>query len=441
MRSPIFAAALLTACGGVTESGDNSPVVETIEPSSGPLTGGTEVTMTGRNFDFRSGDTPVRVIVGNAVVEAVVVDESTLSLVTPPGDQGLAQVTVFHSGGAVPVSEGFIYAPLPEVRSISPAIASPGATVTVRGSGFEANNPGPLSVELGSAVLENLAVQSDTLLTGTVGPAQDPPFAAVDVTVTTDNGSATLGAAFKYTGPGLLAIRGLFNPRLLPFPGRDETKRGQWFYIDPSTAEARFIQTSTAPANKTAVRLDGSILALADRINPRQIGTISVEEGFTFNGPTTLSTGSNATDIVVDGTDYFEYQSTTVLRRFDVATGAQTNLATLAPALTRPACIFRRDATTLFAISTLDGQLMSVNKTTGAVADLGALGGPATNCHSATRIGNQVFAVSWTRALGEAALYRIENVDGTPQLVEVGVILENGEPIPIRSVVPTPPSF
>lgn len=433
-RASLAASLALVACGGVQERSDDNPVVESISPATGPQTGGTEVTLIGRGLDF-GDDTPTRVIVGSAIVDAAVVDDTTLTFVTPAGTEGPAQVIVFHGGGAIAALEPFTYAPLPSVREIVPAIATPGSQVTIRGSGFQDNAPGTIVVELGSAALESIQVTSDTVLTGTVPGAEDPPFAAVDVTVTTTNGAATLGGAFKYTGQGLLGIRGVRDRN----GQRNELNRGKWFFIDPVTAQARFILQSPIPVTKATLAADGTVVALADRSSPRQIGALAGAE-LELTDVRTLSAGARAVGLVVDGTDYFEFEDGTTLRRYDFATGTLQVTVPLDSTIGAPACIFRNNATTLFAIDRLSGPLRTINKATGTVLIQATLNGPpALECHGATRIGSDTFIIGWDRAQRASRLFRLDIASAS--LIEIGEITEGGESIAIRSVVPTPASF
>jgi hypothetical protein len=422
----------LASCGGVQERSDDNPVVETVEPNTGPQTGGTEVTLSGSGLDF-SDDTPTRVIVGSSIVAATVVDDGTLTFVTPPGVEGLADLVVFNGGGAVPVVQGFTYAPLPTIREVVPDLANPGDQVLVRGSGFQLNNPGELSIDLGATALENISVQSDTVLTGTVPTGSDPPYQRVDVTISTANGSATFERGFRYPGQGLFGIRGRRNLD----NSRDELNRGTWFFVDPATAEARFILTSTIPVSKAAVANDGTIIGLIDRLQPKRVGPISVTD-FTHTSSNIIADTSRAVDIVVDGADYFEFEGGTTLNRYPLATGTPATLITLTVSISNPACFFRNDANTLSAINLMNGPLNTVNKANGAVVAGAVLNGQVPNeeCHSATRIGNQVFLIGWDRNNRLSRLYRLDVASAT--LTEVGIISEDGEPVPMRGIVPTP---
>jgi hypothetical protein len=80
------------------------PTVTTIVPDSGPTSGGTAVTVTGTNLT-----TTQSVTVGGAVAPFSVVNDTALSVVTPPGVAGAANVVVTTTGGAVTTVDGFTY--------------------------------------------------------------------------------------------------------------------------------------------------------------------------------------------------------------------------------------------------------------------------------------------------------------------------------------------
>ncbi|WP_371502062.1 IPT/TIG domain-containing protein [Kitasatospora sp. NBC_00374] len=86
------------------------PTVTTINPNSGPTSGGTAVTVTGANLT-----TTQSVTVGGAVAPFAVVDATTLSVVTPPGAAGAADVVVTTTGGAVTAAGGFTYVASPGI--------------------------------------------------------------------------------------------------------------------------------------------------------------------------------------------------------------------------------------------------------------------------------------------------------------------------------------
>ncbi|WP_327706712.1 IPT/TIG domain-containing protein [Streptomyces decoyicus] len=83
------------------------PTIGTLNPNSGPASGGTVVTITGTNFS-----TTQSVVFGVTPAPFSVINDTTLSVVTPPtpdGSPGPADVTVTTSGGSDTEVAGFTY--------------------------------------------------------------------------------------------------------------------------------------------------------------------------------------------------------------------------------------------------------------------------------------------------------------------------------------------
>lgn len=92
---------------GLTYTYVDAPTVGTINPNSGPASGGTAVTITGTNFT-----TTQSVTFGATPAPFSVINDTTLSVVTPPtpdGAPGPANVTVTTTGGSATVTGGFTY--------------------------------------------------------------------------------------------------------------------------------------------------------------------------------------------------------------------------------------------------------------------------------------------------------------------------------------------
>ncbi len=117
-----------------------TPVALSLDPILGPLAGGTTVTLTGSGF---LGQQVTVTVGGNPASNAMVLDDATVSFVTPPGTAGPADVTVSDSNGSATLTGGFVYydpaatgfALLAVVPSSGPASGTPGG-VSVVGTGF-----------------------------------------------------------------------------------------------------------------------------------------------------------------------------------------------------------------------------------------------------------------------------------------------------------------
>lgn len=79
----------------------------TVSPSSGPLTGGTGISITGKHF---TSDAKVRI--GDADAEILTVSPTQIIALTPPGPAGAADVTVSLSPTvSAKIVNGFVYTP------------------------------------------------------------------------------------------------------------------------------------------------------------------------------------------------------------------------------------------------------------------------------------------------------------------------------------------
>jgi len=176
----------------------NGVTVSSVNPTSGPSSGGTPVTITGTNFV--SGTTNVSF--GFAAATNVKwVNSTTITATTPPHVAATTDVTVTNGGntGTLPTAFTFI-APVvstaPKLNLVSPATGSPsgGDSVIITGSNLGSGttvtfNGAPATVTGSGQVFINVTTPA-----GNPGPP-------VDVVVTRNGQSATLKGAFTYATP------------------------------------------------------------------------------------------------------------------------------------------------------------------------------------------------------------------------------------------------
>ena len=170
-----------------------APAVTAISPNTGPITGGTSVTITGTNF---AGATSVT-FGTTAAATVVLVNATTITATSPAGTAGAkVDVTVTTPVGTSPTSaaDQFTYDSVPTVTAVNPnsGPTTGGATVTITGTSFT----GATTVKFGGTPGTNLSVTSATQITVTTPARAAGP---VDVTVTTVNGTSATGAADTYT--------------------------------------------------------------------------------------------------------------------------------------------------------------------------------------------------------------------------------------------------
>ena len=166
-----------------------APTVSSVTPGSGPVAGGTAVTITGTNF--AAGATVT--IGGTSATNVAVVNGTTITATTPTHAAGAVAVAVTVNSQTGTLASGFIYNALPTVTSLAPnnGPAAGGTAVTITGSNFAAG----ATVTFGSAAATNVVVVSGTTITATT-PAGS--VGAVSVSVTVNGQTGSLGSGFTY---------------------------------------------------------------------------------------------------------------------------------------------------------------------------------------------------------------------------------------------------
>lgn len=166
-----------------------APTFSHISPTSGPAAGGTLVTLTGSNLTNATGVS----FGGVPGTSVTVVSAGQITAVTPAHAAGVVDVTVSTPAGMVKLAGGFTYIAVPAISSINPTSGSPagGTSVTLNGSNFT----GAMGVTFDGNPGTSVTVVNDSQII-VVTPAG--AAGAVNVVVTTSNGSATAVGGFTY---------------------------------------------------------------------------------------------------------------------------------------------------------------------------------------------------------------------------------------------------
>ena len=173
-----------------------APTITAIDPNVGLVDGGTEITITGANF--QEGAT---VSIGGTDAGGTFVDATTLTATSPEGEEGAADVVVANSDGQSATSEGgFTYElpppiPPPVITAVDPAEGSisGGTEITITGTDFQDG----ATVSIGGTDAGGTFVDATTL-TATSPEGEE---GAADVVVTNpDEQSATSEGGFTYLG-------------------------------------------------------------------------------------------------------------------------------------------------------------------------------------------------------------------------------------------------
>jgi hypothetical protein len=151
------------------------PVVTGVEPDSGPESGGTAVTITGRNFV----DVIDVMINAQGGLSHVVVSDTEITSVTPAGSAAEAGRVIIHAAGGPSIDPvDFTYVPdVPDVPAettitgIDPATvatSADGGEATITGTGFRmvvTDASYVKAVSLGTAQASSIVVVDDTTIT------------------------------------------------------------------------------------------------------------------------------------------------------------------------------------------------------------------------------------------------------------------------------------
>ncbi|MGW4227024.1 IPT/TIG domain-containing protein [Streptomyces bauhiniae] len=172
------------------------PTINTINPTQGPTTGGTTVTLTGTGM---TGATAVRF--GSTNATSFTVNSATqITAVSPPRAAGAAAVTVIHpTGNSNSVTFTYVVAQVPTVTGVSPANGptAGGTSVVLTGTGFT----GATAVTFAGIPATSFLVNSATQITAVTPPGIP---GAAEVRVTTPGGTSAPDAFFFYAAPPTL---------------------------------------------------------------------------------------------------------------------------------------------------------------------------------------------------------------------------------------------
>jgi hypothetical protein len=190
VRNPVGASPTVS---GATYSYIPKPVVQSISPSSGPVTGGTWVTV--HFWDYY--DTILGVYFGTKPAVAYIPGSQphTLLALAPPG-VGTADVFLWavDAGWSNPTgADQFSYVlPAPSVTSLTPSSGGANTVVQISGSGFT----GATAVYFGTAAGTAMRVNSDTSITVT---APQQAYGTYDVKVVGQYATSVIVAGDKFT--------------------------------------------------------------------------------------------------------------------------------------------------------------------------------------------------------------------------------------------------
>ncbi|MGW7639944.1 IPT/TIG domain-containing protein [Streptomyces decoyicus] len=213
---------------GISYTYAGAPVLSSVVPNQGPISGGNTVTLTGVNLTGATavtfGTTPA--------TSFTVVSPTQITAVVPVGPAGPVTLTVTTPGGTSSLQSAYFYVNTPILTAVAPPSGplSGGNTVTLTG----ANLIEATAVRFGTTAATAFTVVSDTRITAVVPAGAAGP---ADVTVTTAGGTSN-AVSYAYLPAPVVAT-------LIPNQG-------------PTSGGITFTLTGTHLAQATAVLVGGS---------------------------------------------------------------------------------------------------------------------------------------------------------------------------------------
>lgn len=264
-----------------------APTITSIDPVTGPIAGGTSVTINGTDLTNASA-----VTFGGVAATSYVVNSATrITAVAPVHAAGTVTISVTTPGGAVTAPVAFTYfaPPVPALTEVLPVFgaAAGGELVAITGT----NLTGATQVTFGGVAATSFVVNSATSISA-VAPAH--AAAVVDVVVTTPGGDATLHDSYQFVAPTPLAVTSVS-------PGQGSTEGGQFVTIH-GTAFTGATGVTFGGVAATSFDVDSStsisavvpahIAGVVDIVVTKSSGAATLAGAFTFVAPPALEVTS-----------------------------------------------------------------------------------------------------------------------------------------------------
>jgi hypothetical protein len=191
------------------------PIVDSVNPSSGPVEGGTDVIIYGEKF---TGATSVTFDGTTSTFN--VIDDGTIFAFTPQNSSGPASVIVTTPAGSNAGNALFTYIgeeepplPVPIITGINPNFGpiAGGTNVTISGQ----NLTGTTSIKFNNANLQNLVVVNSATITGLTPPGST---GTANLTIISPAGTNAAPGFFTYLGgtsgggTGTLVVENFYPP-------------------------------------------------------------------------------------------------------------------------------------------------------------------------------------------------------------------------------------
>ena len=275
-----------------------APTVSGLSPTSGPVAGGTAVTITGLGFTGANS-----VTFGGTAATYTVVNDTTITATAPAHAVGKVDVTVSHPTNGTSlntIADDFTYLDVPVVTSLSPTSgpSTGGNTVTITGLSFT----GTLSVNFGGTSVAFTLVNDTTLTVTAPAHAAGP----VDVLVTTPLGTSANTVADNYTYQDLPAVTAI-SPTTGPATGgtvvtiTGTNLAGATAVTFGGTAATTYtVQSATTITATSPAHAAGTVDVLVT--TPAGTSANTAADNFTYTGGPTVTAVSPKAGPITGGT-------------------------------------------------------------------------------------------------------------------------------------------
>ncbi|MAB80752.1 MAG: hypothetical protein CMJ89_15495, partial [Planctomycetes bacterium] len=316
-----------------------APAISSLLPASGRSLGDTFITILGSGFLIDGAGLNTVTIGGLPATEIAALADDTLVCKAPAGTPGAtADVSIINANGQAFMPAGYRYHALPSLAALSPTSDSSGGgiLVTLQGTGFLADNPGTTVLTFGGVQATNVTALTDEVLTCLAPPGT--PGAVVDISLSNENGSASLLGAFRYHAlPELISLSLSEGSSL---GGDFLSLLGQGFQNDaagPATvafdgvmASGVTVLTDTELICSTP---SGSAGALVEVVLSNANGDASLAGAFRYNDRPTIGSVSppngslnGSTFVTITGTGFLLFNAGSNLVTFDGAPATSVSL-------------------------------------------------------------------------------------------------------------------
>lgn len=296
-----------------------APLISSIAPSNGPISGGTAVTITGTGFRNSSNGGFLGVSIGGTNCTSITIASSTtINCVTPANSAGAKDVIVTNGDGQIVTQvNAFTYDAAPTITSIDRTDTSSfgGETINITGTGFVS----PATVSINGTNCATTTFNSSTSLTCTT--AAQSATTGVDLVVTNPDGqtATSSGVMNIYDNPSI----GTITPAIGPTTGGTSvTITGTNFYsgmsvlIGGASCNSLSLISTTQLTCTTSASSAGSKTLTVINNAARSAALINGFEylsnpTFSSVSPATVETSSN-TLITINGTNFHTGVNVTV---------------------------------------------------------------------------------------------------------------------------------